>query len=302
MSEIYLITIIIISALFFSMQFIPQKKAGDMEDPKLFNFSMGIGILIGCSILLLILSFIFGLSIYHIYPIMISLLAGFIWQFGNAFIITSVMEIGMGQTTVLMNLTTVFSFIFGIIFFSEYPSFIGLIGFFCIIGGTLLISLIKKGEESSSKKSIKGILIMIAGTFIISIFNALSLESMNSVTMPSVPYYVSCFFVGIGIVLGNFILHALIPGNLKKWWNLEPRIHKLGLQSGLYWSVGIILISFALVLGGIGFGISIVQAFILIFGALLAILYFKELIDKKNLVIFIIGSAITISGIIFFSI
>jgi len=303
MSEIFIVIIILISAFFFSSQFVPQKKAGDIEDPKLFNISMGFGILIGCSISFLILSFIFSFSLYHIYPIIIALLAGLVWQLGNVFIITSVHEIGMGKTTVLMNLITVFSFIFGLIFFSEFPSMVGLIGFFAIIGGALVISLIKKGDqEDSSKKSIKGILIMVVGAFFISIFNTLSLESMNSAFMPSVPYYVSCFFVAIGIVIGNFILNAFIPDNIKKWYKLESKFHKLGIISGLCWSVGIVIISYALVLGGLGFGISIVQAFILILGALWAILYFKEIIDKKNLIIFITGAAITIIGIVLFSI
>ena len=303
MSEIFIIIILLISAFFFSGQFVPQKKAVDKEDPKLFNISMGIGILIGCSISFMMFSLVFSFSLYHIYPIIISLLAGLIWQLGNVFIITSVKEIGMGQTTVLMNLITIFSFIFGLIFFSEFSTIVGLIGFFTIIGGALMISLIRRGEEGKeSNKSLKGILIMVIGAFFISIFNTLSLESMNSAIMPSVPFYVSCFFVALGIIIGNFILNATIPGNLKKWQKLDARFHKLGIVSGLSWSVGIVIISYALVLGGLGFGISIVQAFILILGALWAIFYFKEIIDKRNLMIFIIGAIITITGIVLFSI
>ena len=302
MSTLFIVIIISISAFFFSAQFIPQKKLGEVEHPKLFNITMGFGSLIGCSISFILFSIIFPITFIHIYPIIIALIAGLFWQIGNVFIITSVKEIGMGQTTVLMNLITVFSFLFGILFFQEIPTIFGLLGFFLIIFGALMISLINKGEgEDPKKKNIRGILIMAAGALFISIFNTLSLESMKSAIMPSVPFHVSCFFVAIGIMIGNFLLNVMKPENIKKWWHFEPRVHKMGILSGLAWSIGIVSISYALVLGGLGFGISIVQAFILIFGALWAILYFKEIIDRKNLAIFLIGSIITIAGIVFFS-
>jgi len=117
---------------------------------------------------------------------------------------------------------------------------------------------------------------------------------------PTLTFYDSCLFVAFGIVLGNFLLN-LRPTTLKTWWN-QGRIHKYAIIGGLSWSSGIVLISYVLVLGGLGFGISIVQAIMLIFGALWGILYFKEIIDKEKLIIFLIGAIIVMLGIIFFSI
>ena len=124
---------------------------------------------------------------------------------------------------------------------------------------------------------------------------------MNSMfNFPSLSFYDSCLFVAFGIVIGNFAMN-LKPTALKRWWNLG-RIHKYAIVGGLSWSSGIVFISFALVVGGLGFGISIVQAIMLIFGALWGILYFKEIIEKNKLIIFLIGAIIVTIGIIFFSI
>ena len=297
MNQFTIIIIIAISAVFFSAQWIPQKKAGNLEDPRLYNFTMSFGILIGCVSSFILINFFIPLTTYEIYPILISLLAGVIWQFANIFIVNAVNEIGMGQTTVLMNLITVFSFIFGIIFFQEIPTIFDLMGFFSIITGSILISLIKK--EKDSRKSYKGILLLLIGTLLISIFNTLSLESMNSPYFPTVPYHVSCLYVAIGIVIGNFFVN-IKPKRLKNWWNLG-NIHKFAIFGGLFWSGGIVLISYALFVGGLGFGISIVQALILIFGALWGILYFKEIIERKNLLIFLLGAIIVIIGIFLFT-
>ncbi|NHI92405.1 MAG: hypothetical protein EAX96_07865 [Candidatus Lokiarchaeota archaeon] len=302
MNEFILIIIITIAAFFFSSQWVPQKKAvklEKLEDPRLYNISMGIGIIIGCLIYFLIYGLIFQSSTYHWYPIIIAMLGGFLWQLANRFIIVSVNEIGMGQTTVFLNLIAVFSFLIGIFFFREILFWFDMVGFFFIIMGCMIISLINRGEDS--KRSWKGISAVLIASFLISIFNALSLESMNSMfDFPSLTFYDSCLFVAIGIVIGNFVLN-LKPSPIKKWWNLG-HIHKFAILGGLSWSSGILLISFVLVLGGLGFGISIVQAIILIFGALWGILYFKEIIDKNKLLIFLIGAIIVALGIIFLSI
>ena len=299
MNEFILVIIITIAAFFFSSQWVPQKKAGEIEEPGSYNITMSIGIVIGCFIYFLIYGLFFRISTYHWYPMLIAIIGGFFWQLANRFIIISVNEIGMGQTTVFMNLIAVFSFIFGIIFFQEVPFLFDIIGFIFIIGGCVIISIINKREDS--KKSLKGISAVLIATFLISIFNTLSLESMNSMFgFPTLTFYDSCLFVAFGIVLGNFLLN-LRPTTLKTWWN-QGRIHKYAIIGGLSWSSGIVLISYVLVLGGLGFGISIVQAIMLIFGALWGILYFKEIIDKEKLIIFLIGAIIVTLGIIFFSI
>ena len=110
----------IIAALFFGVQFIPQKLA---ENPKaeLYNITLIIGVTITS-----IGTFLFFVLIEGLKPIyftfIFSFIGGLIWSIGSSLTLVGINNLGMSKTTVILNTISIYSFLFGILFFSESPT------------------------------------------------------------------------------------------------------------------------------------------------------------------------------------
>ncbi|MBD3230932.1 MAG: EamA family transporter [Candidatus Lokiarchaeota archaeon] len=283
-----------LAGLFYGSQYVPQKKLGEV-DSRNYNLSMSIGIVAAASIFFILFS-IYTMSIISIIPILLALISGIIWQIGNRLSIEGIKRIGMGKTSALLNLVSVFSFLFGILFYSEQIDPFKIIGLPIIILGAVIVALTRKAK---SKVDWRGILSVIGATVIISIFNIISVESMVSNYNPTIPFYATVFFLSIGAVVGGLIFN--IRGKrLRNWINEGKRFHFFAVIAGLIWCCGILLTSFSLANFGLSFGVPIIQTVMIIGSVSWGIIYFKEFRDKKNLILFIIGVIISIFGITFF--
>jgi len=296
MSQILGVIFPTIAGILFGSQFLPQKKLRDINTNR-YNLSMILGSFIISAVYISIMFFI-EKSHFYVIPISICILAGFIWQFGNFFVILSISEIGMSKTTTLMNLISVYSFIFGIIIYSEPVTIFKIIGLPLIILGAIITAITRKDENK--KLNWKGSLFIIIATFIISIFNLLSTESMVSKINPIVPYYTNVFFITLGSLTGSIIFN-LKSFSIKQWFSETKRFHLFGIFGGFIWCIGTLFTSYTLQNYGLSFGVPIIQSVMTISGTAWGIIYFKEFTSKKNIIIFMIGLIVSIIGIIIFS-
>ena len=298
MSEIIPILLAIISAIFLGSQYVPQKKLGKININH-YNLTMTLGILITSSILCVIFYFIEFPILYWI-PCLIGFFSGIVWAFGNRLTLISINRIGLSRTIVLLNMVSIYSFIFGVIFFSEELNIYKIIGLTIIVFSAIIVATISNKDNNERQKfNILGILSVIVAAFIISIFNVLSLESMSSsLNNPTIPYYVSVFFLSVGAILGSLILNLKLK-ELKNWYNKEKKFHALGLIAGLIFSFGILMISYTLAEFGMTISIPVVQTFMIIVSTFWGIFIFKEFHDKRSFAQFIIGILVAILGIIF---
>ena len=284
------------SALFFGSQYVPQKRLGEVNTGH-YNLSMAIGIVITSAI---IFSIIFSLEMPSLnwIPMIVAFLSGIIWGIGNRLSISGVNRIGMSKATIMFNLTSVFSFIFGILFYAEPVGIYKLIGMPIIICGAITVAAIT-GEE---KKELNwaGIMIAVVASFIFSIFNTFCNESMSSHINPTVPYYVLAFLLSIGSLVANLLLNCT-PKKVKEWLGEKPRFHYWAISGGVIWASGIFISLYALGTYGMSFTVPIIQTVLLIVSAIWGILYFKEIHRGKGLILFLFGAGISIAGIIVFS-
>ena len=107
----------IMAAIFYGTQFIPQKLVGEIK-VECYNLSMILGSTVSSIVAFFICSFIIGFDELHLVPFLFSFFGGLIWSLGNRFILTGIDKIGMAKTTVILNIVSVISFIFGILFFA----------------------------------------------------------------------------------------------------------------------------------------------------------------------------------------
>ena len=280
----------------FGSQYVPQKKLGNVNTGH-YNLTMAVGIL-GTSSVIFTILFLLGMPPLHWIPMIIAFLGGIVWSMGNRLSISAVNRIGMSKSTILFNLTSVFSFIFGILFFTEPVGFFKGIGMPIIICGSVIVAAIS-GEE---KKNLNwpGIMVAVLASLLFSIFNTLSSESMSSPIFPTIPYYVLAFLLSLGSLVGN-LLFINTPRKIKEWASEKPKFHYWALLGGIIWGVAIFISLYSLWAYGLSFTIPILQTVQLIISALWGILYFKEIHQRKHLILFLGGAGVSIVGIILFS-
>ncbi len=284
------------SALFFGSQYVPQKKLGEVNTGH-YNLSMAIGIIITSSIIFSIL-FLVEMPSLNWIPMVVAFLSGIIWGIGNRLSISGVNRIGMSKATIMFNFTSVFSFIIGIMFYAEPVGIYKLIGMPIIICGAIIVAAIT-GEENK-KFNWAGVMIAIIASFIFSIFNTFSNESMSSHINPTVPYYVLALLLSIGSLVTNLLLNCT-PKRMKAWLGKPSKFHYWAISGGIIWASGIFISLYALGTYGMSFTVPIIQTVLLIVSAIWGILYFKEIHQGKSLILFLIGAGVSIAGIIVFS-
>ena len=280
----------------FGSQYVPQKKLGNVNTGH-YNLTMALGIL-GTSSVIFTILFLLGMPPLHWIPMIIAFLGGIVWSMGNRLSISAVNRIGMSKATILFNLTSVFSFIFGILFFAEPVGFFRGIGMPIIICGSVIVAAIS-GEE---KKTLNwpGIIVAVLASLLFSIFNTLSSESMSSDVFPTIPYYVLAFLLSLGSLVGN-LLFINTPRKIKEWASEKPKFHYWALLGGIIWGVAIFISLYSLWAYGLSFTIPILQTVQLIISALWGILYFKEIHQRNHLILFLSGAGVSIVGILLFS-
>ncbi|MHA1310721.1 MAG: GRP family sugar transporter [Candidatus Helarchaeota archaeon] len=286
----------VLAAIFYGSQYIPQKKLSKVNTNN-YNLSMTFGILITT------LGFFSCLFLtdqtLNFIPIIFAVIGGIIWQMGNGFSLIAIEAIGMSKTASLLNLVSIFSFIFGLFFFSEEVNVLKIIGLPIIVSGAIIITLTRK--EDTKKFNWKGIASVIISAFLISIFNVFSVESMASRIYPTIPYFTATFFLSVGAVIGSLLSNFRIR-KIKNWVYEGKKFHLYALLAGFIWSCGILLTSYTLANYGLSFGVPIIQTVMAIISAIWGIVYFKEINDKKNIIQFFIGLIISIVGIFLFGI
>lgn len=294
--HIFIISLSIISSIFFGSQFIPQKLAGKVKTDY-YNFSMVLGINIGSITGFFLFSLIIGFKEIYILPVIFSFIAGFFWSFANKLSLVGINNIGMAMTSVILNLVSIFSFIFGVFLFSESTTIFQYLGIPILMFGAILVARL---TESGSKLNIKGVLSVFFATIFISIDNALITKSINPENYPVIPSFVAIMFKMFGASLAALMFN-LTSTKLREWKNQPKKIHLYAIGGGLTWLCGFEISAHILELSGLAITVPIIQSVVTLVSSLWGILYFKEIKGKRKLLQFIIGAAITGSGVLLFS-
>ncbi|MHA1380843.1 MAG: GRP family sugar transporter [Candidatus Helarchaeota archaeon] len=288
----------LLASLFFGIQFIPQKLAGNPK-AELYNLSLILGIAISSVIPFAYFTIIDGLKDIFVIPFILSFFGGLVWSFGSRLTLVGINEIGMAKTTVIMNFCiSTISFIFGIVFFSETPSILKYIGIPILMTGAIFVAII--GENNNKKVNIIGVLSVAASSIFISANNVLTPTAIASPYFPTIPFYTAVMFMGLGAVLGGF-LSNLKPSKLCEWKDLKKSTHYYGILAGIIILVGFEFTMFTLSEFGLSFGVPIIQSMMIVISAFFGIIYFKEIMGKKKISLYIIGTGISIFGVILFS-
>jgi len=285
-----------IAGSIFGSQYVPQKKLGNVNT-KYYNLTMAVGIL-GISSIIFTILFLFGKPSLHWIPLVIAFIGGIVWSMGNRLSIGAVNRIGMSKATILFNLVSVFSFIFGILFFAERIGVFKAIGMPIIICGSVIVAAIS--NEEKTELNWPGIIVAILASLLFSIFNTFANESISSLSNPTIPYYVSAFLISLGSLVGN-LLFTNTPKKMREWLGKPPKFHYWALIGGIIWGIAIFVSLYSLAAYGLSFTIPILQTVQLIISALWGILYFKEIHQRKHLFLYLIGAGVSIVGILLFS-
>ena len=286
----------IIAALFYGTQFVPQKLAGEIKT-EYYNLSMVLGSAIGSISTFFLSSFILGFDVIHIIPFFFSFTGGLIWSLANRLTLIGIDNIGMAKSTVILNVVSVISFIFGIIFFAESPNFLRYIGVPILLLGAIIISFLTENNEEINKK---GVVSVFLATMLISINNVLTTEAIISLTHPKISFFTAVMFMSFGATLGALIFN-IKPSKFRDWKDQTKNTHLYAIGAGFIWLCGFEITSFTLAEFGLSFGVPIIQSIMILISALWGILYFKEIEGKKKLGLYGIGVSITIFGVLLFS-
>lgn len=306
----------IIASMILSFQFIPQKlleKKQEIDPPK-YNLSFTMGIT--CHSLLLCLVFtlilLFGYSILYpieLVPCVLAFISGCFWSIGNLFIIKGVEKIGISKTTIFMNSASIFTVIFAFFLFQESITPLMIIGLPLLIVSAIIVALIQPQKEDAPQTSpIIGYIFVIIGAFFFSIFNIVEQESVLPLHFPfftAIPFFLATFLIGFGAFIAQLILN-LSTKRAKEWildWKAQRPDHNLaGFFAGIAWGSGILITVFSNLTFSLSFTIPILQSFMIIFTSVWGIIFFKEIRGAKKLLIFCSGCALSIIGVVLFSI
>ncbi len=286
----------VLAAFFFGSQYVPQKRLGKINTRN-YNNTMTFGIFF-TAISFFLMNLIIETPKMNIVPVLLAFSSGLIWQGSNILSITGINRIGMSKTSCLLNLISVFSFIFGITIYSEEINIFKIIGLGITVVGAIIVATTQKDE--TEKFDLKGVIYVLCAAFIISIFNVISIDSMVSKYHPTISYYSSVLMMSIGAIIGGFIFNFR-PKNLRIWMSEGKKFHLSALTGGFIWGCGILLTSYTLANFGLSFGVPIIQAVMIIISTFWGIVYFKEITKKTAIIKFLVGVIISIIGIIFFN-
>ncbi|MFX1452096.1 MAG: GRP family sugar transporter [Promethearchaeota archaeon] len=285
----------IMAAIFYGTQFVPQKLAGEIK-AECYNLSMILGSTIGSIVAFFICSFIIGFDELHLIPFLFSFSGGVIWSLANRFTLIGIENIGMAKSAVILNVVSVISFIFGIIFFAEIPHIFRYFGVPILILGAIIISFLTENHQKINKKGVTSVFL---ATIFISINNVLTTEAIISITHPKISFFMAVMFMSFGAVCGA-LLFNINPSKLREWKEQTKKTHLFALGAGFIWLCGFEITSFTLAEFGLTFGVPIIQSVMILVSALWGILYFKEIEGKNKLILYVLGAAITIFGLILF--
>ncbi|MHA1299041.1 MAG: GRP family sugar transporter [Candidatus Helarchaeota archaeon] len=288
----------LLASLFFGVQFIPQKLAGNPK-AELYNISLILGVALSSVIPFVYFTIVDGLKNIYLIPFILSFFGGFIWSIGSRLTLVGINEIGMAKSTVIMNFcVSTFSFIFGIVFFSEVPSLFKYIGIPILMIGAVFVAII---SEDNKKFNTVGVVSIAISSIFISMNNVLTPTSIASPYFPTIPFYTAVMFLGIGAVVGGFLLN-IKPSKLREWKELKRSTHLYGILAGIIILIGFEFTMFTLSEFGLSFGVPIIQSMMIVISAFFGIIYFKEIEEKSKILLYVIGAGITIFGVILFSI
>lgn len=266
------------AALAWGSYSVPFKKSKS-ADILQFQALMSLGILIFYSSVSLLFNFPLSFNIY-------GLLAGILWALGNVLSLVAISNIGISRAIPVWTSTAIMvPFLLGVFILKELTSTSGIIlavmGVFLITLGVFLVSITGHPEQKNIKKGILAALL--AGIFFGTYLAPLKLTHLQS-TEIFFPMSLGIVFVGLG--------YFLIKG--KKFKN-EAVIS--GLFGGTIWSVGNLLGVISISLLGLAKGYSIAQSAVLV-SVLWGLFYFKEAVQKKDLIKILTGAVVLLIGVI----
>ncbi|NVM56225.1 MAG: hypothetical protein HWN66_21190 [Candidatus Helarchaeota archaeon] len=290
----------IIAAILFGSQYIPQKLAGNVKT-EYYNLTMILGAVAGSVFTFLIISFIGGFAPIFLVPFFLSFVGGIFWSLGNRLSLVGINNIGMAKTTVILNFVSVISFIFGILFFAESPNLYLFIGIPFLMGGAIIVSLL---GESSGQINKLGVVSIFIATIFISINNVLSIDAITAgyFNHPVISIFTSVMCVCLGAAIGA-LLFNLTPSKLREWIAQPRRTHLYAIGAGFIWVAGFEITTYILAIPelGLSFGVPIIQSVMIVVSALWGLLYFKEIVGRKKIGLYVTGTGITILGVILFA-
>lgn len=161
--------------------------------------------------------------------------------------------------------------------------------------GAIIVSMISENDKAINKK---GIISVLAASIFISVNNVLTPMSINS--NPPISFFTAVMFMSFGGTMGAFLVN-IKPSKLHEWKALGRKTHLYGIFAGVIILCGFELTMFTLSEFGLTFGVPIIQSVMILISALWGILYFKEIKEKKKLLIYVIGVGITFLGVLLFS-
>lgn len=262
---------------------------------------MVFGTVLSTIIVFIIGSLFQGFEAIDLIPFFIGFVGGVFWSFANKLSLVGINNIGMSKTSVILNMVSVISFIFGLLFFAERPDLYRYIGIPFLVGGAVLVSLL--GENNGGKINKKGVISVFIATIFISFNNLFLIDAITAkyVPHPTITFFASAMCVTLGAFLGAVLLN-LKPSKLREWKSQSKRIHLYAMAAGLTWVSGYEISAFILSDPGSGLTyVPLIQSLVTIASALWGIIYFKEIFEKKKLALYGMGSGIVILGVIIFS-
>ena len=289
----------IIAPILFGSQFIFQKSLGTVKT-EYYNLSMIFGAAASTVIFFVICSVIQGFQAIDLIPFSLAFCGGVFWSISNRLSLVGINNIGMAKTSVILNVVSIISFSFGVLFLAERPDIYRYIGIPILMGGAILVSFLGNGGRINKL----GVISVFIATIFISINNLLSLDAVTAQNFPhsTIPFFTSVMCVTFGAILGAFLFN-LTPSKLRGWKSQSKRTHLYALATGLLWASGSEITTLFLATPGLGltYGVPLIQSLITLVSALWGIIYFKEIYGKKKLSFYVLGAGIVILGVVIFS-
>jgi glucose uptake protein len=263
------------SAVCWGTFFVPARKV-NIANIWLLQGSTGIGVLLFA----IPIGFFWG---FEVLPS--GLLSGAIWTAGNILALYSVRLIGLSRTSPLLaGFSILVSFLWGILFFGEKFNYIilaiaaiGLLlaGLPFVVGTAKVSTVQRKGYFIASASGIIG------GSYVI------PMQATHTLQSGFFSSSLSIFAIGIPLLFLS-----------RKWIKKEIMA---GVVSGSLFNLGSLFVLIAIASIGITVAYPISQTATL-FAVSWGVLYFKEIIHRRNILRVIIGSVMILSGAILLSI
>ena len=263
------------SAICWGTFFVPVRKVNVASIWQL-QGSTGIGVLLFA----IPIAFFWG---FKILPS--GLLSGTIWTAGNILALYSVRLIGLSRTSpFLAGFSILVSFLWGILFFGEKFNYmmlaIGAIGLL-LAGLPLIASAAKASVVQRKGYVIAAVSGIVGGSYVI------PMQTTHTLQSGFFSSSLSIFAIGIPLLFLS-----------RRWIKKEILA---GAVSGSLFNLGSLSVLIAIASIGITVAYPISQTATL-FAISWGVLYFKEIVHKKNILRVIVGSAMILSGAVLLSI